>query len=70
MDGRKISLILAWTVAVVMVGAGIAVLAGWLIPKDAPQSMRLMLGVVFLLMGLYRFLMTRLQAKQAERVDE
>lgn len=54
----------------VMVGAGIAVLAGWLIPQEAPQSMRLMLGVIFLLMGLYRFFMTRLQAKQAEKVDE
>ncbi len=70
MDGRKISLLLAWAVAIVMLGSGIVVLAGWFLPKTAPNYLRVMLGIVFLLMGVYRFLMTRLQAKQAERLNE
>jgi hypothetical protein len=70
MNGRKISLIFAWTVAVVMISMGIVVLAGGFLPEQAPLALRVMLGVVFLLMGVYRFLMTRLQAKQAEKLDE
>jgi cytochrome c biogenesis protein CcdA len=70
MDGRKISMLLAWAVSFIMIGSGIVVLAGWFLPKAAPDYLRVMLGIVFLLMGAYRFLMTRLQAKQAERVDE
>jgi uncharacterized membrane protein HdeD (DUF308 family) len=70
MDGRKISRILALSVAVVMVTAGIAVLAGFFLPPEAPKSLRLTLGIVFLLMGVYRFLMTRLQAQKMERSDE
>jgi hypothetical protein len=70
MNGRKISLIFAWTVAAVMVSMGIVVLAGGFLPETAPISLRVMLGVVFLLMGVYRFLMTRLQAKKMERPDE
>jgi hypothetical protein len=70
MDGRKISLLLAWAVSIVMFGSGIVVLAGWFLPEAAPNYLRVMLGIVFLLMGVYRFLMTRLQAKQAERLDE
>jgi hypothetical protein len=70
MNGRKLSLIFAWTVAVVMVSMGIVVLAGGFLPETAPISLRVMLGIVFLLMGVYRFLMTRLQVKQAKRRDE
>ncbi len=70
MNGRKISLIFAWTVAVVMISMGIVVLAGGFLPEQAPLALRVMLGIVFLLMGVYRFLMTRLQAKQAEKLDE
>jgi ABC-type transport system involved in cytochrome bd biosynthesis fused ATPase/permease subunit len=70
MDGRKISMLLAWAVSIVMFGSGIVVLAGWFLPKTAPNYLRVMLGIVFLLMGVYRFLMTRLQAKQAERLDD
>jgi uncharacterized membrane protein HdeD (DUF308 family) len=70
MDGRKISRILGLSVSVVMMLAGIAVLLGFFLTPAAPKALRLMLGIVFLLMGVYRFTMTRLQAKQAERSDE
>ncbi|MGH7598777.1 MAG: hypothetical protein ACREOI_20685 [bacterium] len=70
MNGRKISLIFAWTVGVVMISMGIVVLAGGFLPETAPMSFRVMLGIVFLLMGVYRLLMTRLQTKHAERPDE
>lgn len=69
MDGRKISILLAGAVSIVMLGFGVMVLAGWVFPQ-APDLLRVMVGIVFLLMGVHRFLMTRLQAKQAERHDE
>jgi cytochrome c biogenesis protein CcdA len=70
MNGRKLSLIFAWTVAAVMVSMGIVVLAGGFLPETAPLTLRWMLGIVFLLMGVYRFLMTRMQVKQVEKPDE
>ncbi len=70
MDGRKISTMLAWGVALVMVGAGIAVLAGFFLSNLPPGPLRMTVGIVFLLLGIYRFLMTRMQARQAERLDE
>lgn len=70
MNSQKISRILALVVATVMVTAGIMVLAGWLLPPVAPNALRYTVGAVFLLMGIYRFSMARLQAKQMERGDE
>jgi len=70
MNGRKISRIFALTVATLMVTAGIMVLAGFFLPPYAPPALRLTLGIVFLLMGVYRFTMTHMQTKQLERGDE
>ncbi len=70
MDSRKISRIFALTVATLMVIIGVLVLAGFFLPPDAPPALRFTLGIVFLLMGVYRFAMTRMQAKQMERGDE
>lgn len=70
MNGRKISRIFALTVATLMVTVGALVLAGFFLPPDAPQPLRFTLGIVFLLMGVYRFAMARMQAKQMERGDE
>lgn len=53
-----------------MLASGIAVLTGIVLPPAAPRPLRLTLGIVFLLMGIYRLLMIRLQVKQAERSDE
>lgn len=70
MNGRKISRIFALTVATLMVTVGILVLAGFFLPPKAPPALRFSLGIVFLLMGVYRFAMARLLAKQRERGDE
>jgi len=70
MNGQKVSRILALVVATMMVTAGIMVLAGRLLPPGAPNVLRYTLGAVFLLMGIYRFSIVRLQAKQRERGDD
>ena len=70
MNGRKISRIFALTVATLMVTVGISVLAGFFLPPAAPSALRFTLGIVFLLMGVYRFAMVHMQAKQMERGDE
>lgn len=70
MNGRKISRIFALAVATLMVTVGIMVLAGSFLPPDATPALRYTLGVVFVLMGIYRFAMVRLQAKQMERGND
>lgn len=70
MNGQKISRIFAFTVATLMVAIGIMVLAGSFLPPAAPPALRYTLGIVFVLMGIYRFSMARLQAKQMERSNE
>lgn len=70
MNGQKLSRIFAFTVATLMVTIGIMVLAGYFLPPAAPPVLRYSLGIVFVLMGIYRFMMARLQAKQMERNNE
>jgi len=70
MNGRKISRIFALSVATLMVTVGIMILTGYLLSPDAEPVLRYTLGIVCVLMGIYRFAMVRLQAKQMERGNE
>jgi len=69
MNGRKFSVILAYAVATFMILAAIAVFMGAL--QSVRDEWRVPLSVVFLLMGIYRILVTRMQqARRAEENDE
>ncbi|MDZ7291470.1 MAG: hypothetical protein ONB44_20710 [candidate division KSB1 bacterium] len=70
MDASKISTILALGTSFIMFGVGLAVLVGWVFPPTVPNAMRITFGVVFILMGIYRFVATRMQARQREEEDE
>ena len=69
MNGRKFSVILAYAVATFMILWAIAVFTGAL--QSVRDEWRVPLSVVFLLMGIYRILVTRMQqARRAEGSDE
>jgi len=59
--------ILAWAVALACVAVGGTLLLG-LHPPDMPRSLRIGCGVVLVLLGIKRFVVTRLQSRTpAER---
>ena len=67
-----ISALLGYTVSLVMVLVGVAVTSGYLVHDGVPERFRWTFGAVLVLMGIYRFFMTRirLQQKALERDEE
>lgn len=59
-----IGTILGYTVSTVMAGVGVAVVAGYLVHEGVPERFRWTFGVVLILMGIYRFFMTRIRVQQ------
>jgi uncharacterized membrane protein YphA (DoxX/SURF4 family) len=70
MSAGKFSTKIAWGVALLTTSMGIALLCGFFLPEAAPKAMRFTLGTVLVLMGVYRFLVTRMQVRKAEDRDE
>ncbi len=64
-----ISAMLGYTVSAVSLGAGILLLTGWLISARFPDQFRIMFGVVLVLMGIYRFVLTRTKARQWDQQE-
>lgn len=67
-----IGAILGYAVSAVMMVMGVAVAAGFLVHEGVPDRFRWTFGVVLVLMGIYRFFITRtrVQQKAMEREDE
>jgi uncharacterized membrane protein YfcA len=63
---------LGYTVSAVMVGVGVAVMTGWFVHEGVPDQFRWTFGAVLVLMGIYRFFITRIKAQQKalEREEE
>lgn len=57
----------AYSIAVITTAFGIVVTAGWLIPSTVPDQLRVMLGVVLILLGIYRFAITNAKIAKAQR---
>jgi hypothetical protein len=51
----KLAILALATAAMVV---GILVIAGWLIPPNIPEQFRVILGIVIVLYGAYRFAVT------------
>lgn len=58
--------ILGYSVSAVMTVVGGSVLAGYFIHAGVPDQFRWTFGIVLILMGAYRFVMTRMRRKQKE----
>lgn len=59
--------LLGYGVAAVTGGIGIIVLFGSFFPETIPHQLRLMVGIVFVLLGTYRLSMTRFKEIQRRR---
>jgi hypothetical protein len=58
----SISKLLAYFVAAVSISVGVLRLIGVLFPKSVPAQMRITLGIVLILMGVYRLVITRVRS--------
>jgi len=65
-----ISAILGYSLAAVFFAFGVVVVSGIAIPDYVPKEFRLIIGVVLLLWGIYRFVLTRTKSNEAEGFDE
>ncbi|MDP2886733.1 MAG: hypothetical protein Q8P51_17125 [Ignavibacteria bacterium] len=65
-----ISTFVGYGISVMMCIVGILVLSGVLVKEGMPVELRMLFGVVLVLYSVYRFMMTRTRAKQAESSDE
>lgn len=65
-----ISAILGYSLAAIFFGFGVVVVSGIAIPDYVPKEFRLTIGVVLLLWGIYRFVLTKTKSNDAEGSDE
>jgi cytochrome c biogenesis protein CcdA len=61
---------LGYAVSAVTFIAGAAIAFGFLIDVRFPAQFRIMFGVVFMLMGVYRFVLTQAKIRQWKAEDE
>ncbi len=61
------SRVFAYAVAFVTSACGFVVAAGWFVPETVPPQLRITLGVVLVLLGIYRFAITNAKFARTER---
>lgn len=66
----SVSILVGYSISVVMAVVGVLVLSGLLVREGMPEQLRILFGIVLVLYSLYRFMMTRARAKQTESPDE
>lgn len=62
----KFSTYLGYSVAALSVLCGTIVVTGFLMPSYIPTRLRVMFGIVLLLLGIYRYVMTRIKVSQEQ----
>lgn len=60
----------AYAVSLITVSAGVIVLSGLFISEAVPAQFRITMGVVLVLLGIYRFVIARLRAAHSARMEE
>ncbi len=64
-------MLLGYTVSAVSLVFGLLLVTGWLLRVRLPGQFRITFGVVLLLMGIYRFVLTRTKVRQwADEKDD
>ncbi len=63
----NISALLGYSVSAITVTLGALVLVGLFLPEAVPHRVRVVFGVVIVLLGIYRFVITRVQVMQSKR---
>ncbi len=70
MMAADVSRLFAYAVSLITVSAGIIVVSGFSVSESIPGQFRIIFGVVLVLLGIYRFVITRMRAMQAARMEE
>jgi inner membrane protein involved in colicin E2 resistance len=63
----SLSTVIGYTVAAITSTLGVLVLFGMFLPETAPNQVRMTFGVVLVLLGVYRFAITRVRVMQSRR---
>ena len=69
MKSIELSKYLGYLVAFVSLSAGVVFLSGLFLPTTMPVQLRLTVGVVFVLMSIYRFVATKYRIREQERLE-
>jgi hypothetical protein len=64
------SVILGYVISGVMSVAGVLILTGIISNEGMPPKVWITFGVVLVLFGVYRFVLTRMRASQAEKMGQ
>ena len=56
----------AYVIAFITSVCGVIVVAGWFLPDSVPSQLRIMLGVVLILLGIYRFAVTNAKTARTQ----
>lgn len=70
MNAAAILNIVNYSIAALISCAGIGVLAGLLLPTYVPENIRTILGIMFILYGLFRGATTWMKQQQVKRIAE
>ncbi len=70
MRAADVSKLFAYAVSLITVSGGGIVLSGFLISDAVPAQFRITIGVVLVLLGIYRFVVARLRAAHSARMEE
>ena len=69
MKTSVLSKYIGYSVSFVSLCVGTIFLLGLFIQSTLPAQFRIMCGVIFLLLGIYRFVITRYRIREDERID-
>lgn len=58
----------AFAISILFVFLGIAILAGYLMNQGLPTQFRIMVGIVLVLYGIFRFFMTYFKKNQTKEI--
>ncbi|HWP83256.1 MAG TPA: hypothetical protein VNN76_11445 [Bacteroidota bacterium] len=58
---------IGYAVSVITATCGVFVLLGFFLPKAVPENVRITFGIVIVLLGIYRFAVTRLRSTQSNQ---
>ncbi|MBI3787257.1 MAG: hypothetical protein HY276_03280 [Ignavibacteriales bacterium] len=64
------SRVMAYAVSAIMFVMGVLVVAGVFVQQTVPKEFRITFGVVLMLMGVYRFAVTKTKEVHAKRLEK
>ena len=70
MDAFAFSQRFAYSTAIILCAAGVSVISGWVVADSVPDRFRYVFGAILVLMGIYRFAVTRFKKMRRESDEQ